>query len=169
MSSTPSRQKLSIGDDDIPLTLRPLKRQRLIDDCDSDSTHYSVCTDLESDLQVVAEVKNDKVFKPVKRFFKSDDDKLPLPDPFPLPKNYKADIDVALKTGKMTRETKKRFFSAVAAAMFTYKKYPQPEDYQNVARCVVSKYPFLKSPVGSPHVSIQFCFFSYLHLYIRVQ
>ena len=29
----------------------------------------------------------------------------------------------------MTRETKKGFFSAVAASMFTFKKYPQSEDY----------------------------------------
>ena len=72
-------------------------------------------------------------------------------------KNYKADVELALKNGKMTIETKKRFFSAVAAAMFTYKRYPKPEYYQNVARCIINKYPFFKSPVGSPHVSLLIC------------
>ena len=76
---------------------------------------------------------------------------MPLPDPFPLPKNYKVDVKVALKNGKMTIETKKRFFSAVAATMFTYKKYPKPKDYQNVERCISSTNT---SPVGSPHVSL---------------
>ena len=138
------------------MSLRRFKRQRLLDyDSDNCSAVIGDATinNIESDLKVLKDKEED--FKErKKRFQKTDDDAVPLPDPFPLPKNYKADVEVALKNGKMTIETKKRFFSAVAAAMFTYKKYPKPEDYQNVARCIINKYPFFKSPVGSPHVSL---------------
>ena len=142
---------------DTPVTSWCMKRQRLVD-CDSDTDCPVPIDDIETDRQVVTENKN---LKPGKRFQKTDDDAVPLPDPFPLPKNYKTDVNVALMTGKMTRETKKRFFPAVAAVMFTYKRYPNAEDYQNVARCVVSKYPFFRSPVGSPRVSSMICYFNH--------
>ena len=38
----------------------------------------------------------------------------PLPDPFPLPHNFRTDVEVALKTGEMTRETTKSFFSTAS-------------------------------------------------------
>ena len=55
----------------------------------------------------------------------------------------------------MTFETNKSFLSAVATAMFTYKKYPTSDDYNNFAlrRVIIHKYPFMKSPTGKPYVS----------------
>ena len=60
----------------------------------------------------------------------------------------------ALSTGMITTETTKSFLSAVASAMFTFKRYPTNDDYSNVACTIVTKYPFLKSPMGKPHVSV---------------
>ena len=77
----------------------------------------------------------------------------PLPDPFPLPENFCYDVEVALKSGKMTRETTKSFYSTVASSMLSYKRYPTQEEYTRVAVEIVNKYPFLKSPSGSSVVS----------------
>lgn len=96
----------SSSSQDTPVTSWCMKRQRLVD-YDSDADCPVPIDDIETDRQIVVENKN---LKPGKRFQKTDDDAVPLPDPFPLPKNYKTDVNVALKTGKMTRETKKQFF-----------------------------------------------------------
>ena len=85
---------------------------------------------------------------------KTEEDSVPLPDPFILPKNFRPDVMIALKSGEMTYETTKAFLTAVASSMFTYKRYPTAEDYINVARTVIAKYPFMKSPTGKPHVSL---------------
>ena len=77
----------------------------------------------------------------------------PLPDPFPLPENFRYDVEVALKSGKMSRETSKSFLSAVASSMLSYKRYPSRDEYVMVAMTIINKYPFMKSPSGSPTVS----------------
>ena len=84
---------------------------------------------------------------------KTEEDTVPLPDPFPLPKNFRSDVEVALGIGKMTSETRTSFLSAVASAMLRFKRYPTRDDYTNVARTIISKYSFFKSPTGIPHVS----------------
>ena len=37
------------------------------------------------------------------------DDATPLPDPFPLPKYYRSDVEIALKNRKITKETTSSF------------------------------------------------------------
>lgn len=59
----------------------------------------------------------------------------PLLNPFPLPQNFRTDAELALKTGKMTRETQKAFISAIAGSMLTYKRYPTKEEFTRVATC----------------------------------
>ncbi len=84
---------------------------------------------------------------------KDEDDNTPLPQPFPLPKHYRLDVERALASGKMTKDTTCAFLSAVAAAMLVYKQYPSKSDYVNVSRSVVEKYSFFSSPAGTPYVS----------------
>ena len=88
-----------------------------------------------------------------KAICKTEQDSVPLPDPFELPKNYKPNVELALKSGKITTDTNKAFLSTVAAAMFAYKRYPTADDYSNVARVIIHQYPFMKSPTGKPYVS----------------
>jgi len=78
----------------------------------------------------------------------------PLPNPFVLPKNFRPDVRAALECGKMTLETTKSFLSTVAAAMATFTFYPSKDDYTDVARTIIEKYPFMKSRIGKPYVSI---------------
>ena len=70
----------------------------------------------------------------------------PLPDPFPLSKNYRPDVYVALKSGEMTEETKTSFISKVASAIHNYRKYPTKEEFTRVATDIITRYPFLASP-----------------------
>ena len=77
-----------------------------------------------------------------------------LPDPYELPGNFRPDVELALSNKQMTKETTKAFISRVAAHIFTYKKYPSQDEYVSVARAVIAKYPFMKSPTGRPIVSL---------------
>ena len=114
-------------------------KRRLLDDYSTDEDNQSL------PVQLVAIKK--------KKFIKTEDDCIPLPDPFPLPKNFRSDVEISLKSGNMTRESKSAFLSAVASAMLQYKKYPTKEDYICVARSIILKYPFMKSPTGATYVS----------------
>ena len=76
-----------------------------------------------------------------------------LPDPFPLPKNFPSEVEMALRTQKMTKETNRAFLSAVAAAMLAYKRFPTKEEYTRVAKDILQKYPFMRPSNGSPTVS----------------
>ena len=88
-----------------------------------------------------------------KKCVKTEEDFVPLPDPFPLPKHYPCDVEVALKRGKMTTRERQKFLTEVASAMLRYKRYPSSEDRYCVARSIVDKYPFLKSKDAKPYVS----------------
>ena len=57
-----------------------------------------------------------------KTISKTNDRDVPLPSPFPLPQNYRADVAAALEAGQMTTDTEKAFFSSIASAIFKYKK-----------------------------------------------
>ncbi len=68
-----------------------------------------------------------------KRIDKMQDDAKPLPKPFPLPKHFRQDVEMSLKKSlaekksKMTKETKRSFFSSIASYMLTFKRYPTTE------------------------------------------
>ena len=87
-----------------------------------------------------------------------------LPDPFPLPENFQYDVELALKSKKMTRETTKHFYSAVANSMLSFKRYPTREEYTRVAVEIIRKYPFLKprTGTGSPTVCLLYTFFHFV-------
>ena len=90
-----------------------------------------------------------------KMVIKSPDDSTPLLKPFPLPKYYRPDVETALETQKMTKETTSAFYSAIASAMLVYKRYPTRDDYIAVGRAITEKYCFFSQPIGTPYVS--FC------------
>lgn len=87
---------------------------------------------------------------------RSEDDAIPLPSPFNLPKHYRSDVEMGLEIGKMTKETMSSFLSSVAAAMLVHKRYPTKDDYVCVARSVIEKYTFMSSPTGTPYVCCLF-------------
>ena len=83
----------------------------------------------------------------------------PLPDPFPLPPHYRADVEIGLNSGIMSKEAKAHFFSSVAASMFKYKKKPTGEEYTRMAIQLITKYPFLKPPdLESSIVNYRHCY-----------
>ena len=88
-----------------------------------------------------------------KTISRSKDYDVPLSNPFPLPKNYRADVAAALEVGQMTADTESAFFSAIASSIFKYKKMPTRDDYIDVAASITQKYPFLKATSGRPYVS----------------
>ena len=50
--------------------------------------------------------------------------------------------------------------------MLLYKRYPTSADYENVAHTIISKYPFMQSPHGTPHVRFSLrCTVVYLEVY----
>ena len=87
---------------------------------------------------------------------KDDDDSIPLPDPFPIPKHFSKDVEIALRDKKMSRESNRKFITSVASAILAFKRYPTASDYENVGRAIILKYPFLRSPQGTPQVKFYF-------------
>lgn len=89
-----------------------------------------------------------------KKITKAVDDTIPLPKPFPLPKHFRQDVECALRSKKMTTETRRAFFSAIASSMLNFKRYPTSEDYRNVAESILAKYEFLGCSInyGTPEV-----------------
>ncbi len=99
--------------------------------------------------------------------YKSDADKLPLPDPFPLPQHFPHHLEVALESGKLSMKKNQAFISEVASSMLRFKRYLDRDDYFCVARAVISKYPLLKPNNGNPHVSIVLVL-SFIFFFLRV-
>jgi hypothetical protein len=129
----------------------------------SDELDMTAETDFESSYNAEVEVQpedgyvSSDVFdskRKRKKITKTEDDIIPLPDPFPLPKHYRADVEVALRNKTLTSETTKSFLSSVAAAMLAYKRYPTREDYVNVGRSVIQQYEFMAQPTGAPYGGI---------------
>ena len=88
-------------------------------------------------------------------FVKLPEDHTPLPDPFPLPVCYREDVERCLKSKSMMQQTKRAFFTAIASAMLTYKRYPSSKDYHCVYRSIIAKYPFLEADAGSQEVQMR--------------
>jgi len=70
---------------------------------------------------------------------------IPLPHPFILPNCYRPDVEEALKS-----ETTRSFLSSAIA---TFTLYPEKDEYTDVVRVIIEKYPFMKSSIGKPYVS----------------
>ena len=84
---------------------------------------------------------------------KSEDDMISLPNPFPLPKHYPHQLEVALQSGNLTLKQKRIFVSEIASCMLHFKRYPDRDDYLCVAQTILRKYPFFKAKDGNPCVS----------------
>ena len=80
--------------------------------------------------------------------FLHESDKFPLPDPFPLPKQFSHGIESALLSKRITKKEKQFFISEIASSMLRYKCYPDREDYT-----IINEYPFLKPSSGNSYVS----------------
>ena len=87
-----------------------------------------------------------------RRLLKSEDDSIPLPDPFPLPKHYQRNVEEALRSGKLSSKERRIFLSDIASSMLRFKRYPSRDDYVSVSCAVIKAYPFLKATTGRPYV-----------------
>ena len=65
---------------------------------------------------------------------------------------YFEQLSSYIPAGKMNSVTTAKFYTRIAGVMAIYKRYPKREDYDRVARGIVRKYPFMRSPI-SGHVS----------------
>ena len=60
-----------------------------------------------------------------KTISRNNDRNFPLPSPFPLPENYRADVAAALEADQISAD----FFLSILSAVFKYKKTLVTEDY----------------------------------------
>lgn len=75
-----------------------------------------------------------------------------IPSPFPFPRHYSSEIELGLQLKQLQPKQQGKLITRVAHVMLLYKRYPSKRDYENVARELIAKYPFLKSPID-PYVS----------------
>jgi len=97
---------------------------------------------------------------------KTEDDSVPLPDPFPFPKYYPNHLEEAVIKGKISHKQKQAFITEVISSMLRFKCHPTRDDYICVARSIVLKYPF-KQTTGRPYIRI--VYIQNLHNIIIVQ
>ncbi len=133
----------SLGEEDEPYEVpRPSsKRRRIVLSDDSDAENGS-------------EIKQTHLYSTPKSVLpsvikKEKTKEKPLPDPFLFPAHYRPDVELGLRSGKMSREAKRSFTSSIASAMFAFKKHPSGEEYTGVVCDIIKQYPFLKPPSGS--------------------
>ena len=146
----PLTQLLGAADqlNDTPRTSSPFnsirKRKRIIDsDSDDDSKRPDLmCPEkIPSDTSSLGSIA---VFQKLQK-----DKEIVLPNPFPLPKNFTPDVEMAIKTGEVGRLTRNSFISSILHSIYQYKKYPTERDYCNLSSQIMKDFPaFFSSQVS---------------------
>lgn len=58
-----------------------------------------------------------------------------------------------LAKGTLSGKGKTKLISSIAGAMFRYKSFPTKQEYDQVAKQIITDYPFLRSSSGTGFVS----------------
>ena len=66
----------------------------------------------------------------------------PLPNPFPLPRNFPPVVANALKERKLTSKSRAKFVTALENAVFMYKSYPMSRQLEDVAQQAIKQWEF---------------------------
>ena len=93
---------------------------------------------------------------------KEEDDTIPLHRSIPLSDHYCFKVETTLKLSRLSNVTRQAIIARIASLNDQLQRYSSSEDYANVGLAILMKYPFLKSPVGSPAV----CFYLLLFLHV---
>lgn len=72
----------------------------------------------------------------------------PLPNPFPLPRNFPPMVALALKEKKITSKARAKFVTTLASAIFMLKSYPSSRELEDVSRAAIKEWEFLGSKSG---------------------
>lgn len=72
----------------------------------------------------------------------------PLPNPFPLPKNFPPVVALAMKEKKLTSKSRAKFVTTLANAIFMLKSYPTSRELEDVSRAAMKEWEFLGSKSG---------------------
>lgn len=109
---------------------------------DEEDTLSSAESSMKEELNLKEEEKYKLACLPTTDKKKEDSTRL-LPNPFPLPLNYRPDVEECLKQKHMTKSAKASFFYSIASAMYRYKCWPSHDEKVQVAKQIELKYPFL--------------------------
>ena len=63
----------------------------------------------------------------------------PLPNPFPLPRNFPPIVAHALTKQKLTSKSRANLVTALANAAFMYKTYPASRELEDIARQAIKQ------------------------------
>ena len=72
----------------------------------------------------------------------------PLPNPFPLPKNFPPMVALATKEKKLTSKARAKFVTTLANAIFMLKSYPTSRELEDVSLAAIKEWEFLGSKSG---------------------
>ena len=135
--TTPSRKRQHTSSPSLELFPSGTPGNTEVESPSEESTHQGSCSySTNSDEDTVpGKVEEVTSVKHIRKKSKLKEE--PLPDPFVLPENYRPDVEVALKSGKM-------------------KRYPTREEFLRVALDVVRRYPFLESPVPGSSKTVSY-------------
>lgn len=131
--------------DDIYHTTADMLKTTEINECLGSSKDLSMS--VPSKPQAVVKSHREVTIPPV--IIISDEEAKEIPDPFPFPATYNANVDVALHKGNLCPATTTHFYSRIAGIMAIYTKKPTKQEYFRVAQAIMKKYPFLRNPVNA--------------------
>ena len=105
-------------EEDVALNTRLLKRSARVLDSDDENNSTTEISVTQVDSSSYKKLKLE-----LPEIISKKGNEKPLPHPFPLPANYRPEVELCLKSGKMTTEARKHFLSAIASAIFSFKRY----------------------------------------------
>lgn len=85
----------------------------------------------------------------IKVFKLNKDRDVQLPNPFPFPKYLPPDVEAAIRTGEVSRAAQNGLLASIIHSVFQHKRYLTENDYINLSKQIMDKYPsFFSSQVN---------------------
>jgi hypothetical protein len=110
---------LDYSEEDIILPKSSRKRIHLVSDDEESDATSSIATSSIATSSIATSSKYQKLKVNLPEVVGKKGKEAPLPHPFPLPSNYRPEVELCLRSKKMTAVA---LFSAVASAIFSFKR-----------------------------------------------
>ena len=146
---SPMTQLLGVADqlnNTPPSPFNGIRKRKCIIDNDSDDDYKPPNLTCLDDVKFPSDTSSSGSIAVFQKLEK--DKEVILPSPFPFPKNFTPDVELAIKTKEVDRLARNSFISSILHSVYQYKKYPIERDYCNLSSQIMKEFPaFFSSQV----------------------
>ena len=114
-----------------PSPFNGIRKRKCIIDNDSDDDYKPPNLTCLDDVKFPSDTSSSGSIAVFQKLEK--DKEVILPSPFPFPKNFTPDVELAIKTKEVDRLARNSFISSILHSVYQYKKYPIERDYCNLS------------------------------------